>query len=87
MGKAATQRDVHDPGVGPGLQQLAPRAFEAEILEHGAWRLADKGEELPLQRPAGNAGDGRQFGQPPIAPDIAAHRIQCTPDTARQHCR
>jgi hypothetical protein len=84
MGKTAAQRDVHDFDAGRALQQLAARGLEPDLAQHGARRLADKGKELPLQRPAGNAGDGGQLRQTPIAPDIAAHGIQHAPDAAWQ---
>ena len=83
MRKAAAQRHVHDPDAGRPLQQFAAGAFEPDLAQHGARGLADKGEELALQGPAGSAGNGSQFRQPPIAAEIAAHRVQRAPDTAR----
>jgi len=49
VGKAGTLRDVHNPGARRALQQLMARALEADIAKHGAWRLAEKGQKLPLQ--------------------------------------
>ena len=84
VGKAGTQCDVRYLGVRRPLQQLAPRTFETDIAKHGAGRLAEKGQKLPLQRPAGNAGDSGQFRDRPAAPDIRMHRIERAPNAARQ---
>ena len=82
MREAAPQRHVHDPDARRPLQQFAAGAFEPDLAQHGAGGLADKGEELALQGPAGSTGNGSQFSQPPIAAEIAAHRVQRAPDTA-----
>ena len=82
MREAAPQRHVHDPDARRPLQQFAAGAFEPDLAQHGAGGLADKGEELALQGPAGSTGNGSQFRQPPIAAEIAAHRVQRAPDTA-----
>ena len=87
MGKAAAQRDIHDRDAGRPLQQFAAGAFEPDVAKHGARGLADKGEELALQGSAGSAGDGSEFRQAPIVAEIGTHRVQRTPDTARQRRR
>ena len=69
MGKAAAQRHIHDLDAGRALQQFAAGAFEPDLAQHGARGLADEGEELALQGPAGSAGDGSEFRQAPVAAD------------------
>jgi hypothetical protein len=88
MEKAAALRDIRHLDTGGALQQFTPRPIEIDVAKRGTGRLAEKGQKLPLQGPAGNAGDCGEFRHAPAVPDIGMHRIEGAPNAARQwRCR
>jgi hypothetical protein len=84
MREAAAQGDIHHLRLGRALEQRAARVLEADVAQSGAGRLAEEDVELPLQRPGGNTGSGRQIGHAPVALQIGAHRLERAPHAARQ---
>ena len=55
--KAAALRDIRRLGAGGAAQQFTPRPLEIDVAKRGIRQLAEKGQKLSLQRPAGNTSD------------------------------
>jgi len=87
MRKAAARRNIHHLFAGGSLQQVAPRAIEADVTEHRLRRFANKTHELPLQGARGDARDLSEFRDPPLMADIGVHHIQRAANAARQERR